>query len=126
MVPKPNGPSFEALVDAAAHQLGGQGWRIARGKAVESAAWHLVARKGVKLRFVQLVPPATPPERLQARRVALGGAVALAAQLGTMEQWLAHRRPDGRYAFGPYVLSMQRWAETAPHAAPAALARLGL
>jgi hypothetical protein len=93
--------SFATLVEAAVLDLDRQGWRtLRRGPA--------------------------PPAEGQSRRTALGEALGLSSQLGPMEQWVAHRRPDGRYAFGPYVLNAHRWAATPPHASPAAPPLLGL
>ena len=96
------------LRDAAA-VLEAQGWKVARRQFEADAAWHLAARKGEKWRLVQVMLPATAPGECQEGRRLLGEAAQLPARLGSMEQWMAHVRPDGRVTFGPYILNPQIW-----------------
>ena len=97
------------IVSQAARELTTGGWTIVERTTNEAAPWHLIAERGARRRVVQIAPPETPPALRQARRLELGEAVRLPTQGGTMEQWLAHVRPDGRVSFGPYVLNGQRW-----------------
>jgi hypothetical protein len=105
----------------AAAVLEAQGWKVMRRQESANAAWHLAARKGEKWRLVQIMLPATAPHRCQEARRLLGEAAQLPARLGSMEQWMAHVRPDGRVTFGPYVLNPQIWGSDL-----GALERLGL
>jgi hypothetical protein len=107
--------SFALLVEQAASQIAGQGWTILKRETDDEAAWHIVAAKAKRLRVVQIVPPATPPTVRQEARLRLGEAARLPGSLGSMEQWLAHVRPDGRCLFGAFLLNAQRWATTAPY-----------
>lgn len=100
--------------------LEAQGWKVARRQNVTSAPWHLAARKGEKWRLVQIMLPATAPAYCQEARKLLGELAQLPARLGSMEQWMAHVRPDGRVTFGPYTLNPQIWGND-----NAALERLG-
>jgi hypothetical protein len=101
---------FTLLINQAVRDLVGQGWNVLQQQTEEVAPWHLIVHKGERWRIVQLVAPATAPTLLQSRRLALGDAVRMPSRVGTMEQWLAHVRPDGHISFGPYVLNGQRWA----------------
>ena len=65
--------------------------------------------------------PATAPGECQEARRLLGEAGQLPARLGSMEQWMAHVRPDGRVTFGPYTLNPQIWGSDNQ-----AIERLGL
>lgn len=89
--------------------LEAQGWKVARRQFEPEGAWHLAARKGEKWRLVQVMLPATCPAECQEGRRRLGEAGQLPARLGSMEQWMAHVRPDGRVTFGPYTLNPQIW-----------------
>jgi hypothetical protein len=108
-------PPFMHLVDRAAEVLAGDGWRVLRRVSDPEAPWHLVVRKATRLRVIQVEEPATPPAHRQEARIALGAAARLPSSLGTMEQWLAHVRPNGYVTFGPYLLNAQRWAGTDVH-----------
>jgi hypothetical protein len=114
--------SLAQFVEAAAAALRAQEWKIVRQQEGADAIWHLVAKKASKLRVVQVELPGTPPADRQERRHLLGDLVRMPSSLGTMEQWLAHVRPNGYVTFGPYVLSAQRWADDREEA----LASLGL
>lgn len=100
------------LVDRAVRDITGQGWNVVQQQTDELAMWHLIARKGERWRVIQVVPPATAPSVRQSRRLDLGNAVRMPARAGSMEQWLAHVRPDGQVSFGPYLLNAQRWANS--------------
>jgi|GEM_PF-1377491 len=110
--PPPHPTEFADFVREAAVSLETQGWKIVQRSTDPDAVWHLIARKGHKYRVVQIVLPATGPAGRQNSRALLGEQVRLPSQLGTMEQWLAHVRPNGYVSFGPYVLNAQRWAGT--------------
>ena len=97
------------------------GWRVARSQCQSGMAWHLAARKGEKWRLVQIMLPASTPANCQEARRHLGEVAQLPARLGSMEQWMAHIRPDGRVTFGPYTLNPQLWGNDTT-----ALERLGL
>ena len=101
--------------------LEAQGWKVSRRETTVLAAWHLAARKGEKWRLEQVVLPATAPTICQEGRRRLGEFAQLPARLGSMEQWMAHVRPDGRVTFGPYILNPQIWGSDTT-----ALDRLGL
>ena len=105
-------PSFELFVETAASVLTAEGWKVLKRDDAVDADWHLIAKKGHKLRIVQVSPPASDPDARQDGRQRLGESVRLPGPLGTMEQWLAHVRPDGHVTFGPYVLNAQHWADT--------------
>ncbi len=98
----------EFLTEAAA-VLEAQGWKVTQRHLEADAAWHLAARKGEKWRLVQIMLPATAPTHCQEGRRLLGEVAQLPARLGSMEQWMAHVRPDGRVTFGPYTLNPQIW-----------------
>jgi hypothetical protein len=117
--------AFHALVQEAVAVLLGENWRVLRRQEEQDAPWHLLVAKGQRLRVIQLIAPATPARARQASRERLGATVQMPSVLGTMEQWLAHVRPDGRTRFGPYVLNAQRWSN-APWDATGALVRLGV
>jgi len=101
--------------------LEAQGWKVAHRQPECEAPWHLAARKGEKWRLVQIMLPASAPSHCQAARKVLGEVAQLPARLGSMEQWMAHVRPDGRVTFGPYTLNPQLWGNDTT-----ALERLGL
>lgn len=105
----------------AAAVLEAQGWKVSQRQPESSAPWHLAARKGEKWRLVQVVLPATAPAQCQEGRKLLGEVAQLPSRLGSMEQWMAHVRPDGRVTFGPYTLNPQLWGNDS-----SALERLGL
>lgn len=113
--------NLDDFLREAAAVLEAQGWKVAQRQSVLDAAWHLAARKGEKWRLVQVVLPATHPSQCQEGRKLLGESVQLPARLGSMEQWMAHVRPDGRVTFGPYTLNPQLWGND-----HTALERLGL
>lgn len=113
--------TLDDFLREAAVVLEAQGWKVARRQPALDAAWHLAARKGEKWRLVQLRLPATAPVACQEGRRHLGEEAQLPARLGTMEQWMAHVRPDGRVTFGPYTLNPQIWGSDT-----GALDRLGL
>jgi hypothetical protein len=113
--------TLDDFLREAAAALEAQGWKVARRQDAPGAAWHLAARKGEKWRLVQVMLPATDPHRCQDARRLLGEAAQLPARLGSMEQWMAHVRPDGRATFGPYTLNPQLWGTDT-----SALDRLGL
>ena len=113
--------TLDDFLREAAAALEAQGWKVARRQDAPGAAWHLAARKGEKWRLVQVILPATVPARCQEGRRLLGEAAQLPARLGSMEQWMAHVRPDGRVTFGPYTLNPQLWGSD-----HSALERLGL
>lgn len=102
--------TLSELLEQAVHELSGQGWKIMGRQDEDDASWHLLARKGSRWRVIQLLPPAVTPQERQARRLELGDTIRMPSRSGTMEQWLAHLRPDGHLSFGPYVLNAQRWA----------------
>jgi hypothetical protein len=114
------------LMQDARAQLQREGWRVVRTQSAPQMAWHLVARKATKLRVVQVLPPLTPAPTRQAARLTLGDTVRLPNSAGTMEQWVAHVRPDGRVSFAPYVLNGHRWAPTTPEGAVESLRLLGV
>jgi hypothetical protein len=101
--------------------LEAQGWKVSRRQEKLDAPWHLAARKGEKWRLVQIMLPASTPAHCQEARRHLGEVAQLPARLGSMEQWMAHIRPDGRVTFGPYTLNPQLWGNDTT-----ALERLGL
>lgn len=112
--------TLDDFLNEATAVLEAQGWKVARRQTVPSAPWHLAARKGEKWRLVQIMLPATAPAYCQEARKSLGELAQLPARLGSMEQWMAHVRPDGRVTFGPYTLNPQIWGND-----NAALERLG-
>src|SRR5436190_1348663 len=84
-----NGRGDEYLaqyVQAAAAALAAQGWKVLRRQDGPAAAWHVIARKGAKVRIVQVVVPATPAAVRQQGRARLGETARLPTGLGTMEQ----------------------------------------
>jgi hypothetical protein len=101
--------AFADLVQAVAKTLRASGWKVTRCCAEPDAAWHVVAYRATRWRVVQVVAPATVPAVRQAGRLRLSDAARLSARAGSMEQWLAHIRPDGRPVFGPHILTSQRW-----------------
>ena len=101
--------TLDDFLREAAAVLEAQGWRVARRQGEPGVAWHLAARKGEKWRLVQIMLPATCPADCQEGRRLLGETAQLPARLGSMEQWMAHVRPDGRVTFGPYTLNPQIW-----------------
>lgn len=109
------------FLEEAVAVLEAQGWKVARRQPEDDAPWHLAARKGEKWRLVQIMLPASPPALCQEARKNLGEVAQLPARLGSMEQWIAHVRPDGRVTFGPYTLNPQLWGSDTT-----ALERLGL
>ncbi|MBI3974169.1 MAG: hypothetical protein HY332_23060 [Chloroflexi bacterium] len=112
---------LDEFLESAAAVLEAQGWKVARRQTTLDAPWHLAARKSEKWRLVQIMLPATAPAKcLEARRL-LGEMAQLPARLGSMEQWMAHVRPDGRVTFGPYTLNPQIWGSD-----NGAIERLGL
>jgi hypothetical protein len=113
--------TLDDFVREAATVLEAQGWKVARRHCAPGAPWHLAARKGEKWRLVQIMLPATAPHHCQDARRQLGETGQLPARLGSMEQWMAHVRPDGRVTFGPYTLNPQLWGNDTH-----ALERLGL
>jgi hypothetical protein len=122
----PTAHSHARLIDAAARQLRGDGWRVEQSRSDPADLWHLVARKAQKLRVVQILPPLTPAPARQAARVLLGENVRLSRELGAMEQWVPHVRPDGRIIFAPYVLNGQHWEPTTPEGVMQSLRLLAL
>lgn len=117
--------SLEVLLQTATAELQGDHWKIMRQDDRLEAPWHLVVHKGNRWRVIQLLPPSTSSADRQARRRDLGETVRLPTRLGTMEQWLAHMRPNGSITFGPYVLTAQAWS-IVDSTEDEALARLGL
>ena len=113
--------SLDDFLREAAAVLEAQGWKVAHRHPLTDSPWHLAARKGEKWRLVQVLPPATAPVRCQEGRKLLGEHAMLPARLGSMEQWMAHVRPDGRVTFGPYILNPQIWGSD-----NGAVERLGL
>jgi hypothetical protein len=113
--------ALEDFLREAAVVLEAQGWKVARRQTTIAAEWHLAARKGEKWRLVQVMLPATAPVVCQEGRRRLGELVQLPGRMGSMEQWVAHIRPDGRVTFGPYTLNPQIWGSDS-----GALERLGL
>ena len=113
--------TLDDFLREAAAVLEAQGWKVMKRQAVCEAPWHLAARKGEKWRLVQVLLPATSPTVCQEGRRQLGELAQLPARLGTMEQWMAHVRPDGRVTFGPYTLNPQIWGSDTQ-----AVDRLGL
>jgi hypothetical protein len=113
--------TLDDFLKEAAAVLEAQGWKVAQRRCDQDAAWHLAARKGEKWRLVQVMLPASAPSQCQAARKVLGELAQLPARLGSMEQWMAHVRPDGRVTFGPYTLNPQLWGSDTQ-----ALERLGL
>jgi hypothetical protein len=113
--------TLDDFLKEAAAVLEAQGWKVARRELTADAPWHLAARKGEKWRLVQIMLPATAPTYCQEARKVLGELAQLPARLGSMEQWMAHVRPDGRVTFGPYTLNPQIWGND-----NTALERLGL
>jgi hypothetical protein len=107
----PRPTTVREFVQRAVAMLEGQGWKVHRTTARLQAPWHIIAHKGEKWRIVQVVLPATSPAERQESRLLLGNTVRLPSNMGTMEQWLAHVRPDGIATFGPYILNGQRWAD---------------
>ena len=101
--------TLEDFLREAAAVLEAQGWKVARRQGQAGVAWHLASRKGEKWRLVQVMLPATCPAECQEGRRLLGETAQLPARLGSMEQWMAHVRPDGRVTFGPYTLNPQIW-----------------
>ena len=101
--------TLEDFLREAAAVLEAQGWKVARRQGQAGVAWHLASRKGEKWRLVQVMLPATCPADCQEGRRLLGETAQLPARLGSMEQWMAHVRPDGRVTFGPYTLNPQIW-----------------
>jgi hypothetical protein len=101
--------TLDDFLKEAAAVLEATGWKIARRQGGSGVAWHLAARKGEKWRLVQIMLPATCPAECQEGRRLLGETAQLPARLGSMEQWMAHVRPDGRVTFGPYTLNPQIW-----------------
>ncbi|HEX2035127.1 MAG TPA: hypothetical protein VHS99_13160 [Chloroflexota bacterium] len=101
--------TLDDFLREAAAVLEAQGWKVTQCQTEDGVAWHLAARKGDKWRLVQVVLPATCPADCQEGRRRLGEAAQLPARLGSMEQWMAHIRPDGRVTFGPYTLNPQIW-----------------
>jgi hypothetical protein len=101
--------TLDDFLREAAAVLEATGWKVARRQLQPGAAWHLAARKGEKWRLVQVLLPATCPAECQEGRRRLGESAQLPARLGSMEQWMAHVRPDGRVTFGPYTLNPQIW-----------------
>ncbi len=101
--------TLEEFLTEAAAVLEAQGWKVARRYPECDAPWHLAARKGEKWRLVQIMLPASAPAQCQEARKHLGEMAQLPARLGSMEQWMAHVRPDGRVTFGPYILNPQIW-----------------
>jgi hypothetical protein len=113
--------TLEDFLKEASAVLEAQGWKVARRLPDEESPWHLAARKGEKWRLVQVMLPASAPATCQEARKLLGEVAQLPARLGSMEQWMAHVRPDGRVTFGPYTLNPQLWGSDTT-----ALDRLGL
>jgi hypothetical protein len=113
--------TLEDFLSEAAAVLEAQGWKVAQRQGEDDAPWHLAARKGEKWRLVQIMLPASAPACCQEGRRHLGEVAQLPARLGSMEQWMAHIRPDGRVTFGPYTLNPQLWGSD-----NTALERLGL
>ncbi len=110
MMQAPGRPTtLEDFLGEAAAVLEAQGWKVARRQGQAGVAWHLASRKGEKWRLVQVMLPATCPAECQEGRRLLGETAQLPARLGSMEQWMAHVRPDGRVTFGPYTLNPQIW-----------------
>jgi len=105
----PRPTSLDDFLREAITVLEAQGWRIVRQSTEEAVPWHIAGRKGEKWRLIQIVTPATSHTVTQSGRRLLGQHVQLPARLGTMEQWVAHIRPDGRCNFGPYTLNPQVW-----------------
>jgi hypothetical protein len=104
--------TLDDFLREAAAVLEATGWKVARRQCQSGVAWHLAARKGEKWRLVQIMLPATCPSECQEGRRLLGETAQLPARLGSMEQWMAHVRPDGRVTFGPYTLNPQIWGNT--------------
>jgi len=113
--------TLDDFLREAAAVLEAQGWKVSKSQPVHGAPWHLAARKGEKWRLVQVLLPATTPPVCQECRRQLGELAQIPARLGSMEQWMAHVRPDGRVTFGPYTLNPQIWGSDLH-----ALERLGL
>lgn len=113
--------TLDEFLKEAAATLEAQGWKVARRQPTVGAAWHLAARKGEKWRLIQVLLPATAPAQCQEGRRLLGELAQLPGRLGSMEQWMAHVRPDGRVTFGPYILNAQIWGSD-----NGAVERLGL
>lgn len=113
--------TLDEFLKEAAVVLEAQGWKVMQRLAEPDAPWHLSARKGEKWRLVQIMLPASAPASCQEARKHLGEVAQLPARLGSMEQWMAHVRPDGRVTFGPYTLNPQLWGSDNQ-----ALERLGL
>ncbi len=113
--------TLDDFLKEAAAVLEAQGWKVTQRQCGQEAPWHLAARKGEKWRLVQVMLPASTPLHCQAARKVLGELAQLPARLGSMEQWMAHVRPDGRVTFGPYTLNPQLWGSDTQ-----ALERLGL
>jgi hypothetical protein len=101
--------TLDDFLREAAAVLEAQGWKVARRQGGPGRAWHLAVRKGEKWRLVQIMLPATCPADCQEGRRLLGETAQLPGRLGSMEQWMAHVRPDGRVTFGPYTLNPQIW-----------------
>jgi hypothetical protein len=106
-------PEFSSYVTHAATLLAAQGWRLVRRDDDPAAPWHVITRKQHKWRVVQILSPTSTLAERQSARLELGDAARVPHAVGTMEQWLAHVRPDGYVTFGPYTLNAQRWAS--PH-----------
>jgi hypothetical protein len=117
---------FESYVWRAATVLEAQGWHVVRRDVDPDAPWHLIARKAQKWRVLQVVSPATAPPQRQAARLELGHVARIPHRLGTMEQWLAHQRPDGHLSFGAYTLNAQRWATPDDTSSESLIALLGV
>ena len=113
--------TLDEFLKEAAATLEAQGWKVARRQSALGAPWHLAARKGEKLRLVQVLLPATASAQCQEGRRLLGELAQLPGRMGSMEQWMAHVRPDGRVTFGPYILNAQIWGSD-----NGAVERLGL
>lgn len=101
--------SLDDFLREASVALEGQGWRVVLRRDLTESPWHLICRKVDKWRVVQVLTPAVSHQVTENARRSLGRNVQLPARLGTMEQWVAHVRPDNRCTFGPYILNPQIW-----------------
>ena len=108
------------LVPEAARRLAAAGWRVLYAQATTAAAWHLIAATGrersARWCVVQLLLPGADAAARHDGRQRLGTAALVPVRLGTMEQWVAHVRPDGQLAFGVDVLSGHAWRGDDPSA----------
>lgn len=100
--------TLEDFVAEAARQLKSGGWDIAQRDS-HGDVWHIVARRGMKWRVVQVLVPATELATRQRDKLRLGNAAQLSFRAGSMEQWLAHIRPGGHVTFGRDVLRGTAW-----------------